>query len=81
MSFTIQLAVEALVVGLVTAIIGLGISTAIMYASQRDFSLKKYHFWPYILLAFFITGLVCHLGFEVLGANKWYCRKGNACTK
>jgi len=79
MPATIQLAVEALVVGVVTAIIGLGVSTALMYASQKDFSLSKYKFWPLVLLAFFITGVVCHLGFEVLGANKWYCRKGNAC--
>jgi len=72
--------VEALVVGLVSAVVGFIISTLFMLPS-KEFSFKKYNFWPQVMLSYFITGVVLHLGFEVAGANKWYCRHGNACRK
>jgi cell division protein FtsW (lipid II flippase) len=75
---TLTLIKEALVVGLVTAIVGLAISTAFMYTDKK-FSLKKYHFWSRVALSYFVTGVVLHIGFEILGANKWYCKYGNAC--
>lgn len=71
---------EALIVGIVTAIIGFVISTALMY-TRPGFSLQKYKFWPLVLLAFFVTGVVCHLGFEWLGLNKAYCKQGYACRR
>jgi ABC-type antimicrobial peptide transport system permease subunit len=74
-----NLLTEALVVGLVSAIVGLIVSTLLMYAFSKDFSLKKYDFWPQVALSYFITGIVLHLGFEWVGANKWYCKHGNAC--
>lgn len=70
--------VEALVVGLVAGIVGLIISTLFMLPS-KDFSWKKYHFWPQVFLSFFVTGFILHVGFELAGANKWYCKHGNAC--
>jgi hypothetical protein len=76
-----RLVVEALAVGTATSVVGLLISTLIMYAVTPAFSLTRYKFWPYVLLAFFITGVCLHVGFELVGANKWYCRNGNACRK
>lgn len=73
-----KLIVEALIVGLITGILGLIISTAFMLPS-KDFSLKKYHFWPQVLLSFFLTGFLIHLICETTGINKWYCKHGNAC--
>lgn len=70
--------VEALFVGIVSGIFGLIISTIFMLFS-KDFSWKKYHFWPQVLLSFFVTGFILHLVFEIAGANKWYCKHGNAC--
>lgn len=70
--------IEALTVGVVTAIIGFIISTLLMLPS-KDFSWSKYHFWPSVLFSFFITGVIIHVIFEVSGANKWYCKNGNAC--
>ena len=32
-------------------------------------------------LPIFWVGVVGHLLFEVVGANKWYCRKGFACGR
>jgi H+/Cl- antiporter ClcA len=73
-----KLVYEALFVGIITAIVGLVISTLFMLGSDR-FSWKTYNFWPRVMLSYFVTGIVLHLGFEFLGANKWYCRNGNAC--
>lgn len=71
---------EALIVGLVTAVVGFIISTLFMLTS-KDFSWKKYHFWPQVVLSYFITGFLMHIGFEFAGANKWYCHHGNACKR
>ncbi len=71
---------EALVVGIISAIVGLIISTALMY-TDKNFKLSKYHFWPQVAFAYFITGVILHLGFEAFGANKWYCKHGTACSK
>jgi len=73
-----NLIVEALIVGIISGIVGLIISTLFMLPS-KDFSWKKYHFWPAVLLSFFTTGFLLHLGFEAAGANKWYCKHGKAC--
>ena len=29
--------------------------------------------------AVFASGAVLHLAMELIGANKWYCKNGNAC--
>lgn len=73
-----NLFVEALVVGIVSGIFGLIISTLFMLPSKK-FSWKKYDFWPQVLLSFFITGFLLHILFQLVGANKWYCKHGNAC--
>jgi hypothetical protein len=70
---------EVLYVGIAAAIVGIIISTALMYVSKKDFSLKEYSFWPQIALSFFLTGALLHLIFEVAGLNKYYCKHGNAC--
>lgn len=69
---------EAIVVGVVTSIFGFIISTGLMF-TKKDFTLKKYDFWPSVLLSYFITGFFLHLIFEMTGGNKWYCKNGNAC--
>lgn len=73
--------VEALIVGVVLAIIGFIISTSLMYERDSSFSIKKYKFWPWVLVGYFITGVIAHIIFQVTGANKWYCKNGDACKK
>jgi hypothetical protein len=75
-----KLLFEAIVVAIVTGIVGFIISTIMMYIFDKKFNFKKYHFWPSVVLSFMLTGFLLHLGFEFTGANKWYCRHGNACS-
>lgn len=73
-----HLLIEALVVALSAGILGLIISTLMMY-TNKDFSIREYHFWPQVFLSFFLTGFLLHLIYEAIGANRWYCTNGNAC--
>ena len=70
---------ELIVIGVVTAITGFIISTVMMKMSDKNFSLEKYHFWKQVIIAYFLTGVLLHLGFEYFGLNKYYCKYGNAC--
>jgi hypothetical protein len=79
MSYNVLL--EALIVGIFTAILGFIISTVMMVLKVKDFSLEKYHYWHFILLSYFITGFLFHIICECIRINKWYCTNGNACKK
>ena len=73
--------IEAVVVGLLLAILGLCVSTLLMFFTTDKFSLKKYHFWRSVALAFFISGFIFHVVCEYTGINKIYCTHGSACKK
>lgn len=60
-----KLLVEALVVGL--------IMLAIHYVSSL--------FIPNPIIVVFLTGFMGHLLFELIGANRWYCKHGKACLE
>ena len=69
--YTSQLAIEALVVGII-----LGISLALIV--RAGFPLKT----PSTALGVGIAlGACIHLGFELLGLNARYCSTGAACMK
>jgi ABC-type antimicrobial peptide transport system permease subunit len=74
-----QLLLEVLIVGLITALVGFIVSTALMYVFVKKFSQKKYHFWWQVALSYFITGCLVHLLCQATGANRWYCKNGAAC--
>lgn len=71
--------VEALIVGLLSAVLGLIVSTGMMYINNPEFDLKEYGFWPYVFLGYFVTGVLMHLLFQWTGGNAWYCKHGDAC--
>jgi H+/Cl- antiporter ClcA len=71
---------EALIVGIVVGIFGFIISTSLMFMN-KNFTLKKYYFWKWVLLSYILTGFLFHLVAELSGVNKWYCKNGNACKK
>ncbi len=58
-----NLYIETFLIAIITAIIGLIISTLFMLP-QKDFTFQKYTFWPQILLSFFITGFIVHLAYK-----------------
>lgn len=75
-----KLALEAVTVGILTAVIGILIIGIICYFVDINiFSNSKTI--SATLLGLFLTGLVIHLGCELTGVNKWYCQNGNACTE
>jgi hypothetical protein len=74
---------EALIVGILAIIIG----TIVSYLLGNTFKVdlpnvcndwNKKHIKE---ISLFLTGILTHLTFEFLGANKWYCTYGNACLK
>jgi H+/Cl- antiporter ClcA len=75
-----KLLLESLVVGILTAVVGLVIATSLMFF-EKDFKLSDYHFWPRVMLGYFLTGFIIHLICEWTKINKWYCKNGNACLQ
>jgi hypothetical protein len=73
-----KIIIEAFCIGIISALVGIIISTIFMLPS-KNFSWKKYDFYPQILLSYFLTGFIIHICFEISGGNKWYCKHGNAC--
>jgi flagellar biosynthesis protein FliQ len=68
MSFT-QILIESLIVGLFIAVLVALLSYFILPGSPL----------PKVLLIGFLAGASGHLLLELLGLNKMYCKKGNAC--
>jgi hypothetical protein len=69
-----QLLNEILVVGFLTAIIGMIVSYLMMGQRSKDFK-----HWDQVGLSYFITGMLIHIMCEFTNINKWYCKNGNAC--
>jgi hypothetical protein len=47
--------------------VGLSLAAVVWLIRRKDF------------LFMFLVGFGIHLGFELVGLNKWYCRNGVAC--
>lgn len=69
----IKLLFESIIVGLVTLIIGsiiFNLSINKINKNNKD-TIKPYG----INFSFFITGVILHIGLEIVGFNKWHCNK------
>lgn len=66
------LAIEAIVVGIATAIVG----SLVGYAVSDWYKTSTGRSWGVqpMLISLFLTGAGIHLGFEAVGANAWYVR-------
>lgn len=69
-----QLLTEILAVGILTLLIGVAVSYAMMGRAAKHFD-----HWPQVATSYFITGALIHMICEASGVNKWYCRNGHAC--
>lgn len=73
----VQLAIEAIVVGITVIIFWLVanfIGGLLSPSFSSSVSLSS-------LVILFTTGVFSHLFFEAVGLNKWYCNNGNACRR
>ena len=74
MSSATRFLTEIIVVGLMTTIVGLLISYALM-GKERD----NFKHWTSVMVGYFATGCLVHMICELTQINKWYCTNGNAC--
>ena len=66
------LAIEAIVVGIATAIVGSLVGYAVSDWYRRSTG-RSWGVQP-MLLSLFVTGVAIHLGFEAVRANAWYVK-------
>ena len=85
MNYLSTLLIEALVVGIVTVIVGsiVGFLVASLYPFKVELpkQCKNYNKYFIMEICLFFTGFFAHLLFELVGGNKWYCKNGVACKK
>lgn len=69
-----QLFIEAIVVGIITVVVGSIISRILMHTNnlKQTFQSIPWNNWYTLEWSYFITGVFIHLLCEVIGINKWY---------
>ena len=68
---------EAIVVGIITLIVGIIVSKLMEIGRKKEYSEKDYTLQ--MAGGLFITGFVVHILCEAFGFNRWYCKHGDAC--
>jgi Kef-type K+ transport system membrane component KefB len=66
----LKLLIESVIVGIITLLIGSIIFNLSVNKVNKDKNKPSG-----INFSFFITGVILHIGLELLGFNKWYCKK------
>ena len=76
-----RLFVEAVAVGIVTVIVGTIVSKLFQafFKVEVNPACKGWNKYYAMEISLFLTGLVAHYAFELLGLNGWYCKHGVAC--
>jgi|TARA_Y100000389_G_scaffold158935_1_gene160553 uncharacterized membrane protein len=75
-SYTKGIIIEGSVIGLSVVFLGTLISFIISMLQDQNFSYLKN---PEMYLALFLTGFLLHVGLDVIGFNKWYCKNCVGC--
>ena len=78
-----QLLIEAILVGIVLVVIGYLVTFIIskIYSTNLPKICKKWNKNYIMEISLFFIGAFTHLFFELIGFNKWYCKKGFACKR
>jgi hypothetical protein len=69
---------EAIVVGIITLIVGIIVSKLMEIGRKKDPNEKDYTLQ--MAGGLFLTGFVVHILCEAFGFNRWYCKHGDACS-
>lgn len=78
----LQVLVEAIVVGVMTIIVGYAAGWLVQQVSPVNGLSEACKEWNknYVMeKTLFVTGFLIHLLCEVSGINGWYCKNGSAC--
>tara|TARA_B100000963_G_C22633171_1_gene676082 strand:+ start:65 stop:307 length:243 start_codon:yes stop_codon:yes gene_type:complete len=78
-----QIIIEAIVVGIITVIIGniSGLLVASVLKVNLPEICKDWNKYYTMEITLFLTGFLIHLLCEFTGINKWYCKNGFACLR
>ena len=76
MSYVKSIIIEGVVVGI--GVILVGTLTSYLIAIMRN---KNTRFLknPWMIVGLFLTGFILHVGLDVAGLNKWYCKNCAGC--
>ena len=79
-----KLFIEALVVGIMTVIVGNIISLLIkqmnIFSVKLPIKCKKWNNFYIMEICLFLTGFILHLLCELFGINNYYCKYSYACN-
>lgn len=77
-----QLFLEAFIAGIVVVVLGyiFGYFTKSFMTVSLPEVCGEWNKNHIMEINLFLIGFVAHLGFELTGANHWYCKNGYACT-
>lgn len=78
-----NLLIEAFVVGIIVLVIGsiVGYGLSKVTKTQVPESCKDWNKNHIMEWSLFLTGVATHLGCELVGLNKYYCKNGVACSQ
>lgn len=76
MSYIQNIVIEGIVVGIGVILVGTLISYLIAKMRNKNTRFLKN---PWMLVGLFLTGFVLHVGLDVAGLNKWYCKNCAGC--
>ena len=72
-----KLIIEPAVIGAALVVIQ-HVVCLLLQTMSNDIRCELFTNWP-MTGAVFASGAALHLVMELVGANKWYCKNGNAC--
>jgi hypothetical protein len=76
MSYIQSIVIEGIAVGIGVILVGTLISYLIAIMRNKNTKFLKN---PWMIVGLFLTGFILHVGLDVAGLNKWYCKNCAGC--